>query len=123
MVRYILVGMFFMTLLISINRFLMDKIEEKTSYKDKDYFNYSVTFILTYILFGFLFLIFHRKVKEYRKDKYILKELRFLKIQINMFKEYPDIVKDDIKEYNNLLRYIRLKKVQKKIRKKPIWNR
>lgn len=111
---YFILGLFGMTILLCVNLYLMQRIENKTRYKKFDYHNYGTKFILMYMFLGFTFLIFPNKVKRYRKDNYLLKELKYLKMQINMCKDFPELAENEIKEYNNIMRYVKLQKIRKR---------
>lgn len=114
-IQIIIIGiLFFMILNIAIEPFF----NRLTEYKSKDKLHIQNTkFILYYMFFGVFMLIFYKKVREYKKQKYILNDIRFYEYIIKPHDDYSDKNNKQSKEYikyMNNKRYLKLKKIQKK---------
>jgi hypothetical protein len=64
-------------------------------------------FVISYIFFGFLMFVFYKRIKEYRKQYYMVNQIKY----IEWYKLYHDYDYDDEKYYN-FKRYLKIKKVK-----------
>ena len=65
------------TSLLLINSALQDKFDELTAYKDDKWAWASFKFMIVFMFFGIFMFLFHKKVKEFRKIRYIEKEIKY----------------------------------------------
>jgi hypothetical protein len=104
--------------LLIINAALQDLFDKLTVYKNDKYAWVSFTFSIFYMFFGVFMLLFHKRLKEYRKIKYIEKEIKYYEDWEQMLKDnnlYNNKTKGDYIQYLNFKRYLKLRKLKKKI--------
>ena len=108
----------FFTWSLIFNVIIKDKFDKLTGYKDWQFHSLPNWFIWTFMLFGMFMFPFYKLVKEYRKTFYIKKEIEIYERYERMFRD-GHINKDrhirDAEQYNMNKRYIKLKKLRKKI--------
>ena len=102
------------TLMLLINIFIKDFFDRLTRYDDYELHTMSSKFVTLYIFFGFIMLIFYKKVREYRKVYYMKNYIRQME-WMNLTGLNVAISGDKYdKKYNNFKRYLKLKKVRNK---------
>ena len=128
LISHILLILFVILIINSMVKYPLDKL---TMYRKSDISSQATWFIILFMFFGVFMLLFYRPIRQYRKEYYIKNKIRtyeFWMLQHNMYmprelnygQVWPDYGQDSVQwheEYINNIRYIKLKKLQKKSKK------
>lgn len=109
------------TTLITINALLRNVIEDKVNYDGVDLSFYGWKHIMLFMFFGFLFLLFPKKVKRYRKKYFIKNTIKNTKWYLKAFPD-NDYYTNKLKEYNKYMRIEKIEKINRKIKWNKIFN-
>jgi len=111
---YILIISIINILLLS-NSLLENKFDKLTAFKDDKFPLTSIKFKLLYVFFGVFMFPFYKRIKEYRKIKYMEKELKYYDQWQKIIKENNYTGEHDFSVYINYKRYLQLKKIKSKL--------
>jgi len=104
---------------LSINVGLKGKFEKLTMCKDWEINTLPNWFVWVFMFFGIFMFPFYKQLRKYRKNYYVLRQVQIYEEGDN------DMDKHDKKEYENYLmnkRYLKLIKINKKVKRNIIWN-
>ena len=94
--------------LMVFNTIMKKYFEKLTKYK-VDLHYMPNWFIITYIFIGFLMFVFYKRIKEYRKQYYIVIQIRSREWW-KLSHDYED--EDENQKYNIFKRYLKIKKLK-----------
>jgi uncharacterized membrane protein YsdA (DUF1294 family) len=111
-----------LTVLLVSNVFLFQYyIEKKTQYKGREFYHESTLLQISLMFLGVFWLFNMSRLKRIRKDSYMLDRYYKLRINVEMFSNFPNIIAGDQAEFKALDRQFKLIAIQKKIKKKKRW--
>lgn len=91
-------------ILMVFNTIIKKYFEKLTKYK-VDLHYMPNWFVISYIFFGFLMFAFYKRIKEYRKQYYMVTQIKY--------REWWKLSHDyDDEKYYNFKRYLKIKKVK-----------
>jgi len=102
--------------LLITNAALLNKFEELTAYKKNDKSWLSLRISTLYIFFGIFMFPFYKTIREYLKIRYIKKEIEYFEIWQKLLEENNfKGTQHDYDQYINYKRYLKLRKLKRKI--------
>jgi len=113
--RFILL---FLTIIISLNAILKNWFDRLTMCGNTEFHWMPTWFIITFIFVGFFMFLFYKRIREYRKVHYMNNVIRQYEWMQLSFKKYDfkiNVKDDDYYKYINYKRYLKLKKLKRKI--------
>ena len=118
----------FISWLLVINVGLKGKFEKLTICKDWEIHTLPNWFVWIFMFFGIFMFPFYKQLREYRKNYYIIRQVQIYEQWDSLYKNMgfsQKMDEYDKKKYENYLinkRYLKLKEIQKKVKKDKIWN-
>ena len=109
-------SLLFLVLAFGLNAILKIPFDKLTNYGDAKIYETPTWFTLTFMVFGFLMFPFYKRIREYRKIRYIKKEIEYFETWFQLLKENGmQSAPHDYNQYINYKRYLKLRKLKKKI--------
>ena len=100
---------FIVEMLLMINLIIKKYFEKKTKYIVELHYMPN-WFTISYVFFGFLMLPFHKRIKEYRKQYYMITQIRHREWwKLSRGHDYED---EGDKKYDIFKRYLKIKKLK-----------
>jgi len=96
-------------ILMVFNTIIKKYFEKLTKYK-VDLHYMPNWFVISYIFFGFLMFAFYKRIKEYRKQYYMVTQIKYREWW-KLSHDYDD-EEDGDEKYYNFKRYLKIKKVK-----------
>lgn len=111
---YFTIVLSFFTFILLLNTIIKDYFDKLTMFNGVELHWMPSKFITLYMFFGFIMLLFYKKVREYRKVIYMENHIK----HIDYWKKaLPSLGKDETEKYIMYKRYLKLKQIKNKSNK------